>query len=269
MDAARRVAVLRREIERHNHAYYVLDAPTVPDAEYDRLFRELQALEAEHPELISADSPTQRVGGKPLPEFAPVRHARADAVDPHRNRYRALGCAGLRCAGAARAGTGRCRCRGRLCRRAEIRRPRHQPALRKRRSGAGRDARRRRDRRGCDAEHPHRAAHSAALERRGAAGAGSARRSVHQPPRFRALQRAAARAGQADAGQSAQRRRRQHPPARSGDRRRAAAVLLCLWPGRDSWLGCPGDACGRARRAGRMRPAGLRAPRRGVVVPTA
>jgi DNA ligase (NAD+) len=75
MDAAQRVAALRREIERHNHAYYVLDAPTVPDAEYDSLFRELQALELAHPELLSADSPTQRVGGKPLPEFAQVRHA--------------------------------------------------------------------------------------------------------------------------------------------------------------------------------------------------
>ncbi len=74
MDAAVRVAVLRREIEQHDHAYYVLDAPTIPDAEYDRLFRELQALEAAHPQLISADSPTQRVGGKPLPGFAPVRH---------------------------------------------------------------------------------------------------------------------------------------------------------------------------------------------------
>ncbi len=73
--AAARAEALRREIERHNHAYYVLDAPTIPDAEYDRLFRELQALEAEHPQLISTDSPTQRVGGKPLPEFAPVRHA--------------------------------------------------------------------------------------------------------------------------------------------------------------------------------------------------
>ena len=75
MDAAERVAALRREIERHIHAYYVLDAPTIPDAEYDRLFRELQALEAEHPELRSADSPTQRVGGTPLPAFAQVRHA--------------------------------------------------------------------------------------------------------------------------------------------------------------------------------------------------
>jgi len=73
--AAAQVEALRREIERHNHAYYVLDAPTIPDAEYDRLFRELQALEAAHPELASADSPTQRVGGTPLPEFTQVRHA--------------------------------------------------------------------------------------------------------------------------------------------------------------------------------------------------
>jgi len=73
-DAAARAEILRCEIEKHNHAYYVLDAPTIPDAEYDRLFRELQALEAAHPQLIGADSPTQRVGGKPLPGFAPVRH---------------------------------------------------------------------------------------------------------------------------------------------------------------------------------------------------
>ena len=70
-----RVTALRREIERHNHAYYVLDQPTVPDAEYDRLFRELQALEAEHPELVTPDSPTQRVGGKPLDAFPKIRHA--------------------------------------------------------------------------------------------------------------------------------------------------------------------------------------------------
>ena len=74
-DAATRIAALRHAIERHNHAYYVLDAPTVPDAEYDRLFRELQALEAQRPDLIAVDSPTQRVGGKPLPGFAPVHHA--------------------------------------------------------------------------------------------------------------------------------------------------------------------------------------------------
>ncbi|MBL8488739.1 MAG: NAD-dependent DNA ligase LigA [Rhodocyclaceae bacterium] len=72
---AARAAALREEIGRHDHAYYVLDAPTVPDAEYDRLFRELRDLEARHPELAAPDSPTRRVGGQPLPEFSPVRHA--------------------------------------------------------------------------------------------------------------------------------------------------------------------------------------------------
>ena len=70
-----RAAALGQVIERHDHAYYVLDRPTIPDAEYDRLFGELQALEAAHPELVSPDSPTQRVGGKPLPGFSAVRHA--------------------------------------------------------------------------------------------------------------------------------------------------------------------------------------------------
>jgi len=74
-DVLARATTLRREIERHNYAYYVLDQPTVPDAEYDRLFRELQALEAEHPELVTPDSPTRRVGGKPLDAFPKVRHA--------------------------------------------------------------------------------------------------------------------------------------------------------------------------------------------------
>ncbi len=70
-----RVDTLRREVEQHNYNYYVLDQPTVPDAEYDRLYRELQALEAAHPELVTPDSPTRRVGGKPLDEFPKVRHA--------------------------------------------------------------------------------------------------------------------------------------------------------------------------------------------------
>ncbi|HJS37182.1 MAG TPA: NAD-dependent DNA ligase LigA [Burkholderiales bacterium] len=69
-----RAEALRREIERHNRLYYVEDAPEIPDAEYDRLFAELQALEAEHPELVTLDSPTQRVGASPLAEFAEVRH---------------------------------------------------------------------------------------------------------------------------------------------------------------------------------------------------
>jgi DNA ligase (NAD+) len=74
-DPARRAAWLREQLHHHAHLYYVLDAPQIPDAEYDRMFQELQALEAAHPELLSPDSPTQRVLGKVLDGFQPVRHA--------------------------------------------------------------------------------------------------------------------------------------------------------------------------------------------------
>lgn len=70
----KRAAELQRLLHDYNHQYYVLDAPTVSDAEYDRLFRELQELETRHPSLLTADSPTQRVGGAAASEFAPVRH---------------------------------------------------------------------------------------------------------------------------------------------------------------------------------------------------
>ena len=66
---------LRSQLHAHAHRYYVLDDPQIPDAEYDRLFQQLQTLEAAHPELITPDSPTQRVGGKPLDGFASRRHA--------------------------------------------------------------------------------------------------------------------------------------------------------------------------------------------------
>lgn len=69
-----RAAELRRLLQAHAHAYYVLDAPTIPDAEYDKLFQELQALEAAHPELLTPDSPTQRVIGAVLDGLTPVRH---------------------------------------------------------------------------------------------------------------------------------------------------------------------------------------------------
>jgi len=65
---------LRAEIEQHNYNYYALDRPVISDAEYDRLFRELQALEREHPELLTPDSPTRRIGAAPLSEFAAVTH---------------------------------------------------------------------------------------------------------------------------------------------------------------------------------------------------
>ncbi|RKP52868.1 NAD-dependent DNA ligase LigA [Trinickia fusca] len=71
---AERASWLRAELERANYAYYVLDQPELPDAEYDRLFRELQRLESDHPDLIVPDSPTQRVGGEAASGFAPVVH---------------------------------------------------------------------------------------------------------------------------------------------------------------------------------------------------
>jgi DNA ligase (NAD+) len=73
--ASRRAAALRREIEHHNYLYYVLDAPAIPDAQFDRLLRELEALEAQYPELRTSDSPTQRVGAPVQGELAPVKHA--------------------------------------------------------------------------------------------------------------------------------------------------------------------------------------------------
>ncbi len=71
---ADRAGYLRKEIGRHNQLYYVEDAPQITDADYDRLFRELLELETAHPELATPDSPTQRVGGEPLPEFPSLRH---------------------------------------------------------------------------------------------------------------------------------------------------------------------------------------------------
>jgi DNA ligase (NAD+) len=72
---AARAAELREQLNHHAHRYYTLDEPEIPDAEYDRLFKELQAIEAAHPELLTPDSPTQRVGGAILKELVPVRHA--------------------------------------------------------------------------------------------------------------------------------------------------------------------------------------------------
>ena len=69
-----RARTLRDQLQQHAHRYYVRDEPSIPDAEYDRLFQELQAIEAAHPELLSPDSPTQRVIGKVLDGFVPVRH---------------------------------------------------------------------------------------------------------------------------------------------------------------------------------------------------
>ncbi len=74
MRAKERIAELRRLLHEHGYSYYVLDAPVIADGEYDLLFRELLALEEEHPELVTADSPSQRVGGAPLDKFTQVEH---------------------------------------------------------------------------------------------------------------------------------------------------------------------------------------------------
>ena len=75
-DVEARLEDLRERIRHHEYCYYVLDAPKISDAAFDALMRELKALEAEHPELVTADSPTQRVGGKAEGSFAKVAHSR-------------------------------------------------------------------------------------------------------------------------------------------------------------------------------------------------
>ena len=72
--ARERAEQLRREIDEHNYRYYVLDAPVISDAQYDRLLRELQDIERSHPELVTPESPTQRVGAAPLQAFGEIRH---------------------------------------------------------------------------------------------------------------------------------------------------------------------------------------------------
>ena len=74
MDIEHKAELLRKQIRRHDHLYYALDKPEISDHEYDKLFRELKELEEKHPELISPDSPTQRIGGKPLKSFKTITH---------------------------------------------------------------------------------------------------------------------------------------------------------------------------------------------------
>ncbi|GAB1259952.1 NAD-dependent DNA ligase LigA [Aurantivibrio plasticivorans] len=73
-DIAQRADALRETLDEHNYRYYVLDDPDIPDAEYDRLMRELQSIEREYPKLLTPDSPTQRVGSEPLAAFSQVKH---------------------------------------------------------------------------------------------------------------------------------------------------------------------------------------------------
>src|SRR5690348_11846413 len=74
-DPAHELETLRNELRHHEHLYYVLDKPEISDSEYDDLMRRLQALEAQNPALVTPDSPTRRVGGKPREGFLKVRHS--------------------------------------------------------------------------------------------------------------------------------------------------------------------------------------------------
>ena len=146
----KRADELRRQIAHHDHRYYVLDDPEISDPDYDDLLRELREIEEEHPELLTPDSPTQRVGGKPLDKFKQVEHHEpmlSLAQRPRRGRAARLGQARRAPARAARhLGTG-----DPLRHRAEGRRPGDLAHLRERRLHPRRDPRRRADRRG---RHP-------------------------------------------------------------------------------------------------------------------
>jgi DNA ligase (NAD+) len=100
-EVVERLTHLRDELRAHNYRYYVLDEPTVSDAEYDALMRELRELEVAHPELVTPDSPTQRVGAPPAERFAKVRHREpmlslANAFDENDLAYACAPAAGRR-----------------------------------------------------------------------------------------------------------------------------------------------------------------------------
>ena len=226
-----RAEELREQLEHHSRRYYVLDDPEIGDDQYDALLDELRTIEREHPELLSADSPTQRVGGEPVSRLEKVEH-----LEPM------LSLGNVRSEQELRAWVERMR--NHLARegisepqlsvrrRAEDRRAGDQPRLPRRVAAARRDARERRDRRGRHAQPAHDLSDPAGAERRAPAG-GGARRGLHVARRLHRAERAPRRSGRVDVHEPAQLRRRHDPPARPGRRRQAAAVDLVLPGGRD------------------------------------
>src|SRR4029079_4165682 len=164
-EAKRRVEELRAQIDHHNYAYYVLDAPEITDGEFDKLMRELDGLEKKHPELLSTDSPTQPAGGAAVTSlFAPVKHSEPllsldnafddeeltawrDRVVKGLGREPAYVCE-PKIDGASAASA-------RLCLGAEDRRRRGRGRLRERQADPGRHPRGRPDRRGRDRQRAH------------------------------------------------------------------------------------------------------------------
>ena len=225
--AAERAAELRKQLEHHNHRYYVLDDPEIGDDAYDALLDELRRLEAEHPELRTPDSPTQRVGAEPVSRLEKVRH-----LQPM------LSLANARSEEELRAWVARMRSHLaregiedpdlQLRRRAEDRRPGDLADLPRRRARAGRHARQRGGRRGRHPQPAHDPLDPAADRRRAAAARGP-RRGLHVAARLRRSERAPRRGGLVDLHEPPQLGGRHDPPARPPARRRAPALPVVLW----------------------------------------
>ncbi len=217
-ETSERIEKLRRELAAHNRRYYQEAAPTITDQEYDALYRELVDLEAAHPEFLTPDSPTQRVGGTPLEEFSQIRHrvpmlsldntySELEVTEFYRRVQKAL--PGARGAGHHRT---------------EDRWRRRVAFLRKRRTPLRRHARRRRHRRRHHAKRPHDPHDPPPLARRIAARApGGARRGLPAEKRVRQAQPRPRRRGSATICEPPQRRRRFAQATRPGHRRQASA----------------------------------------------
>ena len=258
MDPLDRLQQLREQIRHHEDRYYVLNDPEISDAEFDALLHELERLEAEHPDLVTPDSPTQRVAGRPVEGFATVEHlAPMLSLD---NAYNDESCAPSTSASArGRAPATRTRAvRGG----AQDRRPEHRADLRGRTAGARRDARRRGARRGRDRQRPHHPRDPAARCGTDPPGAIEVRGEVFLPRaclradqrgagggRRAALRQPAQRGGRDDAQPRPGARREARPGARSpissctaggrgaGDARRRCSHSLAAWGCRSSRTG--------------------------------
>ena len=222
---------LSLEIEAHNERYYQKDAPTVSDAAYDALRQRLEAIEAKFPDLVTTDSPTQKVGAAPARGFAKVQHAvpmlslgnafSDEDVAEFVERHPALSQA-------------RCRSHSGAGRRAEDRRPVAVAALREWRTGPRRDARRRLYRRGCHRQCPHHQGHSAHAEGpQHSRGLRNARRSLHAQEGFSRAEQEAGGSRRHGVRQSAQFGGGLAAPEGRLDHRVAAAEILRLYLGRD------------------------------------
>ena len=250
-DPAARIEELSRELDRHNHLYYVEASPEISDQRYDKLLKELEALEAANPSLARPDSPSQRVGGAPVAGLKTVVHK--VPMLSIGNAYNVGELRDFDTKVKKELGAGQ----GPLRRRAEDRRRERRPHLPRRRAGDGGDARRRRARRRRDA-HDQDGRRAAAAARVRARASGGARRGVHHQGRLRRPQRRPEGARREGGGQPPQPRRRHgaHARPQGGGHAQAARLRLlgrpCRRPGVQEAGGDPGSAQGLRlpRRAG-------------------